>query len=190
MSVTDVRGLRRMTRPVDVEASLMRHGGAQAGNPSQLAQQADYTRIIYPWWVNKLPSSQDFNAQDFAMPMPAGIGSQVTSGLLAFQMPQTMIGVIQIFGLYILSPLATTSLQFTLRINQAPVSGWDNIQFPPGAANFVVQNFSALQVKVSPGSTVDVLVTNLDGAAVTCGGKIAGWYNPQTEVARINGEYY
>lgn len=186
--VRDPRQLHRMTAPVDVVRSLDKNRAAP--NPANLAQHSDFVRVIYPWWVNKLPSSQDFNAQDFAMAVPAGVGSTVVSGALRFAMPQTMIGVIQIFGLYILSPVATTQLQFTLRINEAPVSGWDNVRFPPGAANFIVQNFSNLQVKVSPASVVDVLITNIDGAAITAGGKIAGWYNPQSEVARVNGEYY
>lgn len=179
----------RMARPVDVHHALDRHPGAGV-QQGQVAQRASLARIIYPWWVNKLPTSQDFNAQDFAMALPAGVGSQVLSTALRFQMPQTMVGVIQVFGIYLLSPVNTTQVQFTLRINQAPVSGWDNIQFPPGVANFVVQNYSGVQVKVGVGSVVDVLVTNLDGAAITVGGKIAGWYNPQSDVQRFNGEDY
>jgi hypothetical protein len=179
----------RMARPVDMNHALDRHPGAgvQVG---QVAQRASLTRIIYPWWVNKLPSSQDWNAQDFQMALPAGVGAQVVSSTARFQMPQTMVGVIQVFGVYLLSPLVTTRVQFTLRVNQAPVSGWDNIQFPPGAANFVVQNYSGVQVKVGVGSVVDVLVTNLDGAAITVGTKIAGWYNSQSDVQRFNGEEY
>lgn len=182
--------LKRIFRPpVDVPASLIPHP-VPAGAPGQIAQQAGYTRIVYPWWVNKLPTSQDFNAQDFQIALGAGVGTQATSAALRFALPQTMIGVVQIFGLYLLAPVNTTRVQFTLRINGAPVSGWDNIQFPPGTANFVVQNYSGLQVKVSPGSVVDVLVTNLDGAAITCGGKIAGWYQSQSDVVRVNGDGY
>lgn len=187
MSVPKLRGI--FAPPVDVPASLLRHPVPPTA-PGQIAQQSPHVRIVYPWWVNKLPSSQDWNAQDFQMALPAGVGSQLVSPALSFTMPQTMIGVIQIFGVYLLSPVNTTRVQFTLRINQAPVSGWDNIQFPPGAANFVVQNYSTVQVRVSAASTVDVLVTNLDGAAITVGGKISGWYQPQSDVTRITGDSY
>ena len=188
MSVPKLR--RVFGPPIDVPASLIPHP-VPAGSPGQVAQQSPLTRIVYPWWVNKLPSSQDWNAQDFAMVLPAVVGAQITSPALQFTLPQTMVGVIQIFGIYVQLPNVTTSVQWTLRINQAPVSGWDNIQVPPGAANFVVQNYGALQVKVPPGSMVDVLVTNLNGTGPwTVGGKLAGWYNSLSDVVRVNGPEY
>lgn len=171
------------------EGRLLR--GVHAPQNPNISQTSAQSRQVYPWWVEKIPSAQDFNVQDFAITLGAGVGSQATSTGLNFKLPSAFIGVIQLFGIYILTPDATTAIQFTLRVNQMPVSGWDNIQFPPGAANFVVQNFSDLRVKVPQGGVVDVLITNLAATGPwTVGGKVAGWYNPTSDAQRVSGLDY
>jgi hypothetical protein len=147
---------------------------------------APLTRNVYPPWVFKLPMSQDFNANNFNLAMPAVAGSVVE--LVAFRVPATFVGWLQIFGIYILSPTNATDLTFTLQINEGPVQGWDNIKFPPGVANFVVQNFADLQVRVPTGARVRVVATNNAATGPwTIGAKIAGWYHPESEEARIYG---
>jgi hypothetical protein len=102
-------------------------------------------------------------------------------------MPPTFVGYLQIFGIYILSPTNAQDVTFSLRINGGPVQGWDNVQFPPGVANFVVQNAGDLQVRVPDGATVDVLVTNGSADAWTVGARISGWFHPLSEEQRIYG---
>lgn len=184
-----------MANPVDLAAILARRSGAGTKNrimPSNFRQQegpgqtAPLVRNVYPPYVYKLPTSQDYNENFFTSVLAAVVGAVVVP--VEFILPRTYVGYQQIFGIYVLSPTALTDITFTLRINGAPVGGWDNIKPPPGVANFIVQNFSELQVRVPSGGKVDVLVTN-DAATGpwTVGAKIAGWYHSEIEEQRIYG---
>ena len=158
-------------------------GGAGSG-----VGDAPYVRQIYPPWVYKLPSSTDFNANGFSEIIGAGAGTALVSALVSFRVPADMVGYVQIVGLYVLTPTALTDLTFTFRINQGPVPGYDNLIPPPGVANFLVQNYSDVQVRIPSGSTIDLLIRNNGaGGPWTVGGKIAGWYHPQVDEERLYG---
>lgn len=183
-----------MPRVKNLSEMLARHTGVRERNtlvPENFveqqgpAQSSPLVRNIYPPWIYKLPMSVDFNENNFSTALAGVIGTTVIP--VTFSVPATFVGYIQIFGIYILNPTASQDVTFTLRINQGPVQGWDNIQFPPGVANFVVQNFGDLQVRLPDGATVDVLVTNNSANAWTIGAKIAGWYHPYSEEKRIYG---
>lgn len=185
-----------MPRTPGLTEMLARHSGQRVGaqqrvDPSVFRTQAGpaetspLVRNVYPPWVYKLPMSQDFNVNSFASALAAAAGATVIP--VTFTLPPTFVGYVQIFGIYILSPLNTQDVTFSLRINGGAVQGWDNIKFPPGAANFVVQNFADLQVRLPNGAQVDVLVTNNNANAWTVGAKIAGWYHPESEEQRIYG---
>lgn len=185
-----------MARVRGLSEALARHSGQNVGNPTLItpavfraqrgpAQDAPPVRNIFPPWVYKLPASQDFNSNRFDLALAAAAGATVIP--VTFDMPPTFVGYLQIFGIYILSPTALQDITFTLRINNGPVQGWDNIKFPPGVANFVVQNFGDLQVPIPDSAHVDVLVTNNNANAFTVGAKIAGWYHPWNEEQRIYG---
>ena len=151
--------------------------------------ESNYVRQINPPWTTKIPASQDFFARDFEMVVPVGVGSTVTSVALSFRLPQDHVGWLQQFALYVRGSLATTRLQWTVRINQGPVPGWDNKSNPPGAANIVFLPDNDLAKRITNGALVDVLITNLDGAAITgVGGLIAGWYHPKQDELRYWGE--
>jgi hypothetical protein len=164
-------------------------GAANAVRPVERPGLSPYVRQINSPWTTKIPASQDFFARDFEMVMGAGIGTTVVSAALSFQLPQDHVGWLQQFALYVRGSLATTRLQWTVRINQGPVSGWDNKSNPPGAANIVLITDNGLQKRIPNGATVDVLITNLDGAAITgIGGFLAGWYHPKQDELRYWGE--
>lgn len=168
--------------------AALREAGAVPRTPDVVPGQSPFVRLLYPPRVEKLPASLDFHAQDFAMAVPAVVGGTVTSAALAFRLPLDHVGWLQQFALYILSPLATTSLRWTVRINQGPVSGFDNIENPPGAANALVIFTNEMRVRVPNNALVDVLITNQDGAAITAGGVLAGWYHPRVDESRMYGE--
>jgi len=147
-------------------------------------------RLIYPPRIEKLLSSQDFTAQDFTMILGAGIGTTVSSAALSFRLPQSMVGWLQQFSIYVLASLPTTNITFQLRINEGPVAGFSK-QPPPGAANIIVIDYNDLRVRVPNGAKVDVLVTNNSAAGPwTVGGVIAGWYHPIADELRIFGDQY
>lgn len=157
-------------------------------DPVGPAQQSPLVRAIQPPWVYKYPMSQAFNRNNFSSVLAAAVGATVVP--VTFTLPETFVGWEDIFGIYILTPTAATDVTFTLRINGGPVEGWDNIKFPPGIANFVVQNFGELQQRIPNSGKVDVLVTNNAATGPwTVGAKISGWYTPVTEEQRIWGDF-
>lgn len=186
-----------MARVQGLAQALGRSSGQSVGNqqridasifrePSGPAQTSPLVRNVYPPWVYKLPMSQDFNRNNFATALAAVANTVVTP--VSFQTPPTFVGYVQIMGIFVLSPTAATDITFTLRINQAPIEGWDNIKPPPGVANFFVQNFADLQVRIPNGALVEVVVTNNAATGPwTVGAKVAGWYHPETEENRIYG---
>jgi len=185
-----------MARTDGLAAMLARRSGQASGIPVQIrpevfreqpgpGTESPLVRNVYPPWVYKLPMSQDFNDNNFDLALAAAIGAEVTCA--EFITPPTFVGYIQIFGVYILSPTAVQDVTFALLVNGGPVQGWDNIRFPPGVANFVVQNFADLQVRIPDGARVSVVARNGSADAWTVGAKIAGWYHPQSEERRIYG---
>ena len=182
---SDLKDVFGRNRAPDMEAQAS--GNLVFRERAAPSKRAPFSRQIFPPQTTKLPMSQDFNVNVWSGVLAAGAGSVVVPS--SFTLPGGMVGYVQIMGLYIQSPTNLTDITFTLRINQGPVSGWANIQFPPGVANFVVQNFSDLQVRAPMSCTVDVLITNNSGAGPwTVGAKIAGWYHPELEEKRIYGE--
>ncbi len=155
-------------------------------DPTGPGQTAPLARLVYPPWVFKFPMSQDYNRNLFTSVLAAAVGATVIP--VEFTLPPTFVGWQQIFGIYVLSPTALTDITFTLRVNGGPIEGWDNIRPPPGVANFIVQNFSEIQVRVPNSGRIDVIVTNNAATGPwTVGAKIAGWYHPETEEQRIYG---
>lgn len=145
-------------------------------------------RTLLPPQTTPLITSQNFTAQDYAMVLAAGVGSTITSAAASFRLPASQVGWLQNFTLYVLTPAATTSVQWTVRINGGPIPGWDNIQNAPGVANLFVGEYNGLAIRIPNGALVDVLITNLNANGPwTVGAKIAGWYHSLADEARVYG---
>lgn len=174
------------TEDMPLDIRYRGYGGGPTGR-GNLAAQSSLTRVIDPPMREKLLSSQDFNAEDYALILAAGAGSQVQGP--SFTLPETMVGWLQLVWFYVLTPTANTSVSFAVRINGGPVSGFDNQQNPPGVANFVILPFNDLRVRIPNGATVDVLVTNLNANGPwTVGAKLGGWYHALSDEMRVYGE--
>jgi hypothetical protein len=160
--------------------------GPLPGGPRGLdAADAGLVRLIFPPRLEKLVSSQDFNVQDYAITLAAGVGQTATSAALRFQVPSGQVGWLQQAAIYALTPTAATLVQWTIRINGGPVPGFDNLQLPPGIANFVLIGFDDMRVRIPNGALVDVLITNLGaGGPWTVGGSLSGWYHPDVAEKR------
>lgn len=154
-------------------------GGPRIAPRGQDAREANLSRLIFPPRLEKLASSKDFNVTDYAMTLAAGAGSFITSAALRFTLPASQVGWLQECSLYFLTPTAATTVRFTVRINEGPVPGFDNLQIPPGIANFVLMPIDSMRIRVPDGATVDMLITNLGaGGPWTVGGSLSGWYHP------------
>lgn len=158
---------------------------------ADIAKTSPYQRLVFPPRIEKLLTSQDFKAVDFQMVLAAGVGATVTSPQLRFQLPASMVGWLQQFTLYTLSPTALTSIRFAIRINEGPVPGFDNEQNPPGVANLVKIDTNDMRVRLPNHCVVDVLITNLNASGPwTVGGALAGWYHSYADELRIFGTEY
>lgn len=152
------------------------------------AGDAPPVRLLFPPRIEKLAASQDFNLNDYRVALPAGIGSTVTPATLAFQLPKDQVGWLQNFSQYTLVPSALTYASWTLLINGAPVSGFDDVRNPPGIANLVEVFESNIRIRIPMGALVSVRITNLDAAGPwTVGGLIRGWYHPKVAEDRAWG---
>jgi hypothetical protein len=190
----DVETARRMRFPSPgVQLHQGYHGGPQqeyAGGGPQLppvdVSMADtpYTRLIFPPRIEKLPESRDFNVQNYALVIPAGLGSVVQGP--SFIIPESQVGWLQNAGLYLLTPTALTSVTLIVRINEGPVPGFDNLQNAPGIANFVLFPVEDdMRVRIPNHAKVDfIIVNNNANGPWTGGGFLGGWYHPDSAELR------
>lgn len=187
-------GVDRMIR-TDVPPDILAARLARPGPTLPLERAADRAadnpgvKAIFPPWREKLSTSRDFNVEDFAMTLAAGVGSTVVSAGSRFQLPQSMVGWLQTFSLYVLSQTPLTSATWTVRIDGAPISGLSNVQNPPGTANLVLVTRDTLQIRIPNNATVDVLITNNNvNGPWTVGARLIGWYHPKADELREWGE--
>ncbi len=160
-------------------------GGPRLPPRGPEAALAVLARMIFPPRIEKLAQSQDFSVTDYAMILPAGVGSTITSAALRFQVPQGQIGWLQEWDLYALTPTAGLSAQWTIRINGAPVPGFDTKQNPPGTAFFYLIGDDEMRIRLPNNCVLDLLITNLNANGPwTVGGDLAGWYHPESAEAR------
>lgn len=185
----DVRNARQgnFMSPSGVADCPTPGGAPQLPPRGPSADSIGVTRLIFPPRIEKLYVSQDFNTQRNSLILPAGVGSTVV--LPGFQVPQGMIGWLQQTYLYILTPTALTTATWTVRINQAPVSGFDNIINPPGIANFIIIPTDDMRIRLPNSCVVDVIITNNSAAGPwTVGAGLSGWTHPEVAERRAFGE--
>lgn len=143
------------------------------------------TRLVFPPRIEKLAVSTDFNTNSYSLVLPAS----GTVALPAFQCPQGMVGWLQQFFLYVLTPTALTNATWQVRINQSPVPGFDNILNPPGIANLIVMPTDDMRIRIPNGASVDVLITNNNASGPwTVGAGLSGWFHPEVAERRAFGE--
>lgn len=189
--MSDRLGFTRKFRSPDMAANVRLNGLSMAPGRSDIAAQSSLQRLVYPPRIEKMLVSQDFNVSDWAMTLPAGAGSTITSATLRLELPASMVGWLQNFSLYILTPTANTSVSFAVRVNEGPVSGFDNYQNSPGVANLYREDYNDIRVRIPMGGTVDVIVTNLNANGPwTVGGRLAGWYHSSADELRVFGDEY
>ena len=136
-------------------------------------------RLLFPPRVEKLAASRDFNVNTFQLALAAVAGATVTSPLLGFQVPKDQVGWLQNMSIYVLAPTALTVVQYTVRINGAPIDGFANLQNSPGILTEYREFINEMRVRLPMGCFVDMLITNLTAAGPwVVGGNLSGWYHP------------
>jgi len=139
------------------------------------------TAQVPPYWQLKPPEGIDFFAK-MTGTLAAGAGSiLVLAPSPVLRILPDYKGVVAGVTIFINAPLATLDITFSLRINAAPVQGWDQLESFATAANALIIPFPGT-LQINGGSQLDVLVTNNSAAGPwDVGANIAGW-----SWARIN----
>lgn len=138
---------------------------------------APFTRMQFPPWIEPLPSSLNFYAGAFTTAIPGVVGIEVP--IVDFTIPSAQVGYLQNVTQYILTPLDTMRLQWTVKVNGGPVAGFDKLLNPPLQARALYIPLGNLRVRLIQGARVQLVITNLSGVACTAGGEIGGWYHDQ-----------
>lgn len=186
MAREDLRRLLYKDVSPDMQARQSGRVVLSGRQPDAVASVARPTRMILPPWTTKLPGSQDFNANLYTSTLAAVVGATVVP--VSFQLPPASVGYLQQLIIFCQGPTNATNVTFTLRINQSPVSGFNNLNLFPGVSNLTAQDLNDLQVRLPNGCLVDVLVTNNAATGPwTLGAKIAGWYHTEIEEQDIWG---
>lgn len=159
--------------------------GPQLPPRGAVPAESPFSRVQFPPRMEKIQGSTDFRVQDFALALPAGIGSTVVGP--SFTLPRDQVGWLQNNAIYVLTPTAATVFSMAVLINGGPVPGFDNIQIPPGIANFVLLGDDDMRVRLPNNCTVSLLFTNNSAPAWTVGGLLQGWYHPISSEERVWG---
>lgn len=157
--------------PLDIQSRFAPPSLGDAGQNAPVPK----TLQIYPWWLYKPPTGQDINllAQN-AFPLGGGT-VQLTS--LSLSLDQGTMGVIRGIDVYVNDMTPSTDVTFTLTFNGNPVPGYGNLKPFPRTAASVTQSFDVI-LYIPAGTTINVSVTDTDGAAYLVGYGYQGWTVP------------
>ena len=167
--------------PPDLTASpgMVPRGANPADSPM--------VRLVFPPRIEKLVQSVDFRINNYRLVLPAGVGSTVL--LASFRLPTGAVGWLQNFAQSTLAQDGTTDVTWTLRINDYPVPGFDNVRNVPGLANLLITGDDDMRIRLPNGCKVDVLITNNAASGPwTLGALVQGWYHPEVAEQRAFGD--
>ena len=138
------------------------------------------TMVMFPPEIYPSKEAQSFNITGTAT---IGPGPTALAALTAaFQLPVNMIAVVREITLNVNALLVTSLITFSLRFNQGPVPGFDNLFVAPRAAASVSIAYSpeSVLVRVPDGSTIDIAVVVADvGGTYQMTANFRGWWYPK-----------
>lgn len=161
-------------------------GGPQLPPRGNVPADAPFARLQFPPRIEKIAGSVDFRESNYLLALPAVVGAIVAGP--SFQVPRDQVGWLQNNEIYVLAPSALTHFSMAILINSGPVPGYDNIQMPPGVAQFVRVGDDEMRIRLPNACKVTTIFTNISGNPETVGGLIQGWYHPAAAEARVWGE--
>lgn len=149
------------------------------------------TRTVFPPWLYPLPQGNDFTVRTIGgaktAALPAGAGQSIVSD--SIQLPPETDGVVRLMSIFVDAPSALLDVDWILRINDAPVQGYDLGTFPRVATNISI-DFTGV-VRVATSSRVDVLIQNNNANGPwTVGVVFSGWYWSKQAAMDLYGGIY
>lgn len=138
--------------------------------------------VVFPPEIYPTADAQTFNVVGTATLGPGPVASTVIAGPL--QLPTNMVGVVREITLVVNNVLVTSLVTFSLRFNQGPVPGFDNLFIAPRAAASVAVSYppeSVLQ-RVGDGTTIDISAVVADAGTYQMTATFRGWWYPKDTV--------
>lgn len=168
MPKNDLTGFRNRTVPADLAAPYVPYNPPNNGPAISRALQI-YLPEIYP-----IPGANEFNV----LAQKATVAVETADIGLVVDLPPNNIGIIRGINLYISDMLTSTVVSWTVQVNGAPATGFNNLVIFPRNSPFVSNSFDAF-IRVGQGQKIRVNYTNTDGGSYTVGAAVSGWWWPQ-----------
>lgn len=150
-------------------------GGGGPSGPTGPATLPRYIALLPPWEY-PIPGHQEFNTLGSHASTGAETDTAITDA--EFDVPANMVARITGIIFYVTNLLTTSNLTFTVRINNGPVQGYNNVFIFPRAASSVSNAFDSY-VDVPTGAKLTVTFSNLDGGTYGIGAGLSGYYWPE-----------
>lgn len=154
---------------------------ADALNQLQAMLEATAIRSLFLYLPDfyPIPTASEFQVGGQVSTTGAGVVTQIPNSVL--QLPPGYIGVVHTFNISVLSAMTlTTNQTWSIRINQAPAY----TRFLAGRAATNLERQFDTALRIPKGAQIDIINTNIDGAAYTVGADVTGWFMSVADVAR------
>lgn len=172
--------------PIDIQAWQERRSrfgrGAIDPRTGRPVVSGPMSMVVFPPEIYPPKEAQSFNVVGTAALGPGPTALTLIAGPLV--LPTNMVGVVREITLVVNNLLTTSLVTFSLRFNQGPVPGFDNLFIAPRAAASVSVSYppeSVLQ-RVGDGTTIDIAAVVADGGTYQMTATFRGWWYPKDTV--------
>lgn len=175
--------------PGDVAAAQHKVLGGPGAGLRGVRGNSVAMRQIFPPWLYPMEQGNDFNIVTIGgakvAVLAAAVGATLTSDPL--RLTDSDEGVVRLMTIFVDAPTTAIDVNWTLRINGAPVPGWTVTTFPRNANNLSIDTEGV--VRLPAGALVDVLIENRAATGPwTVGVQIGGWYYSQRAAQDFYGD--
>lgn len=174
----DIRAMRQ--GGLSLPGTLAPHGAPAAPGAAPALRAAT---VLFPPDVVMPPEATYIYAQGSANVGPGPASWTPPAGIIT-QIPSGSIGVLKLVAFQVLNMLATTDIDYSLRVNGGAVPGIGALTMIGRPAAYVEQESDNLTVRAPENALVDALVTVNDGGTYTVGFRYEGWYYPRAVAER------
>jgi hypothetical protein len=138
--------------------------------------------------VERPPFATDFFPIEKSQVLLAGAGQQIVLTGSQFELPPgDAIAVIKAVSIFADATTVLFDVDWSLQINQGPVSGWDHLTTFPRASSNLSIDFGGT-IFVPQGAKIRMVATNNSAAGPwTIGGSYTGWYLGMSDIDRVFG---
>lgn len=141
--------------------------------------------VSLPWWLYEPQGSVDWETNAINFVPTVSATSNITD--FGITVPEGFQSVLSQIAITVNTVLTTTSLNFALYIDGAPVTGWNKIRIPPISATAFLLPFNGMVVLMTQNNKLTAKVTEGTGVSYTCSMQGRGWHVANDKVAALMG---